>query len=127
MAIHFGRKTRVAGYLENLRRRSLRRGIWGDVLSPLERSIANLTLKYVKEPKGRGLLKVLAEIVKKIEYALGLGFYYELERRGRKLACRNAKLAIDWGNKKAEGWIKDQGYWRFLGLGLAQSAINYRN
>ncbi len=118
-------KTQIAKSLENLRRRSLRRGIWRSVLSPLERSIANLTLKYVKEPKGRGLLKVLAEIVTKIEYALGLGFYYELQIRGRKLASRNAKLAIRWGNKKAEGWIEDRGYWRFLGLG--QSAINFGN
>jgi len=116
-----GTKNRLTECLENLRRKSLRRGIWRAVLSPLERSIANLTLRYVREPKGKGLLKVLAEIVKKIEYALGLGFYYELERRGRKLACRNAKLAIEWGYKKAEGWIEDQGYWRFLGL--TQSAI----
>jgi len=95
------------------------------VLSPLERSITNLTLKYVKEPKGRGLLKVLAEIVTKIEDALGLGFYYEFQMRGRQLASRNAKLAIKWGNEKAEGWIGDQGYWRFLGL--AQSASNCGN
>ena len=120
-------KTRLGKSLENLRRRSFRRGIWHVVLSPLERSIANLTLKYVKEPKGRGLLKVLAEIVTKIEHALGLGFYYELERCGRRLARRNAKLAIEWGNKKAERWIEDQGYWRYLGLGLGQSAINSRN
>ncbi len=124
--IHPVTKTRFTERLENLRRRSFRRGIWREVLSPLERSIANLTLKYVKEPKGRGLLKILAEIVTKIEYALGLGFYYELERCGRNLARRNAKLAIEWGNKKAEGWIEDQGYWRFLGLGLTQSAIVHR-
>ena len=116
MEIHSGMKTRLGKSLENLRRRSFRRGIWQVVLSPLERSIANLTLKYVKEPKGIGLLKVLAEIVTKIEHALGLGFYYELEMLGRRLANRNAKLAIKWGNKKAERWIEDKGYWRFLGL-----------
>ncbi len=125
MGVHKGTKNRLTECLENLRRKSFRRGIWRAVLSPLERSITNLTLKYVREPKGKGLLKVLAEIVKKIEYALGLGFYYELERCGRKLARCNAKLAIGWGNRKAESWIEDRGYWRFLGLG--QSAINFRN
>ncbi len=94
----------------------MRRGLWWRALSSVERGMANLTIRYVRNPTGLGLLNALYEIVNKLTDALRLGFYYGLDSIGRQIAVERVLIALSWGNEGARMWLEDINYIRFLGL-----------
>ena len=102
--------------LSGLRQKALRKGIWFKALSSVERGLANLSIRYVKEPRNHRLIGALKDIVNKLTSAINMGFLYFLGLRGRHIAEERVEVAANWGNKRARLWMSDQGFWQFLGL-----------
>ncbi len=107
-------KNRVS--LTGLRQKALRNGIWFRALSSVERGLANLSIRYVKEPRNNRLIGALEEIVNKLTSAINMGFLYFLGLRGRQIAEERVEVATKWGNQQARAWKSDQSFWQFLGL-----------
>lgn len=99
-----------------LRKTALRRGVWFRALSQIERGFINLTISCVKKASNGILMRLLLRIVNHLQTAIRSGFFFRLELRGRRLAEERSKIGVSWGNKEANRWAVDQGYWRFLAL-----------
>ena len=99
-----------------LRKTALRRGVWFGALSQIERGFINLTISCVKKASNGILMRLLLRIVNQLQTAIRSGFFFRLELRGRRLAEERSKIGVSWGNKEANKWAADQGYWRFLAL-----------
>src|SRR5438046_2238558 len=56
--------------LAQLRRRSLRKGVWFQQLTKVERGIVDLTLRCVQSVRSRMLERMLREFTRKLEYAV---------------------------------------------------------
>jgi hypothetical protein len=100
--------------LTDLKVRALRRRVWFKVLTPLERSILNLTLKIVEKVRSRFLAKILCRIADKLNEALKSGVERLMETAGRALAKKIAAIAVSWGNIAAFEWAFDEDFVKFL-------------
>ena len=108
------RWTTVEG-LRQLRRDAWRRGVWYR-LTQLERSVVELTVRYVDHIRSSRLALVLSRIVCKLLTALQSPFLRDAIRVGAQRAARISRLATAWGSSTAEEWLRDGGFIRFLGV-----------
>src|SRR5713101_7875991 len=104
--------------LARLRTRALRQQVWFRALDHLERSLVDLTMRWVDQVRSGRLRRVLMEILAKLVRALDNGMVRALER-GKKWAARSSHQAVRWGNMQAYRWRFEEVFQRFLGFGLA--------
>jgi hypothetical protein len=103
-------------WLSELRRVALRRRVWFRALNQIERSVLDLTMRYVDNIKSAKLAKVVTAILNKLQATL-VGFIDRKVRTiGRSMAEKMSTIAVSWGNKSAHGWRWDQNYARYLAL-----------
>ena len=101
--------------MASLKVRALRRRSWYS-LSRLERSVVELTIRYVDRIRSARLSLVISRIVCKILKALRSPFLQRAEQVGYDLAERFSRIAVGWGYAKASEWKQDQGFIRYLGI-----------
>jgi hypothetical protein len=102
--------------LVDLKRRSLRRGIWHSVLSGLERAQVDLTVRLVKVVRSRFLARVLDRLVNKLSSALESKVSRLIRSVGFPAALRLSSIAQRWGYKAAQTWSEDLKFARFLAI-----------
>jgi len=101
-------------FLSGLRRRALRRGVWVRVLDGVERGILSLTCRLVDRVESEVLGVVLVKIVDKLREAMKSEFVRLMEMHGAIKARNIAQQAMDWGYKRAESWVHDLNFIRYL-------------
>lgn len=95
--------------------KAVRKGIWYEALSRIERAIVDLTIKCVEHVKSPILTKTITRILGKIVKTLEKGFFEKAQEIGNSLAQHLSELARRWGNKNALYWPKDNDFVKFLG------------
>jgi hypothetical protein len=99
-----------------LRTRALRRGVWYQRLSPLERGVLELTARYVDEIKSSRLALVVSRILCKLLKALQSPFLRHAIQVGAPSVTRVSRHAVAWGHTYADAWVRDGAFIRFLGI-----------
>lgn len=108
------RRGLVVTYLAELRKKAMRRRIWYRVLSGVERTLVDLTMKYVGEPRSLTLISALARIIVKVKQALVSPLRRFIGLIGRPLAMKISRIAMGWGYRSAWKWAEDEGFIRYL-------------
>lgn len=105
----------MLGELALLKKRALRKGVWFRVLTRIERSIYDLTIKSVSTIRSERLFNAIKVIVEKLRSALSP--VNALTRTiGRQLTIRIARVAYSWGHPKALEWASDERFARYLAV-----------
>jgi len=97
---------------------ALRRGVWYRVLTRVERACLDLSARVVERVRSRRLAQVLTAILCKLRAAMESTVKRVAREVGRPLARRLSELAMSWGNGSAAAWAEDQGFVRFLVIGV---------
>ena len=103
-------------WLASLRRDALRRRVWFHVLSKVERSVVELTVRYVDQIRSLKLSLAIGRVVCKILEALRNRFLKRVECVGYGIAEKISKIAVGWGYVEASSWKHDLSFIRFLGV-----------
>jgi hypothetical protein len=102
--------------LVTVKARALRRRVWFQALTRIERGIVDLTIHYVERIRSRVLNRIISEILAKIQKTQKPSFLKMAERIGRTQAALIAALARAWGNTDARRWHRDTSFVTFLGI-----------
>jgi len=97
-----------------LKRKALRKGIWFRVLSPIERSIYDLTMRTVNTIKSRRLFNIIKVMMEKLRRALESPIRALMRTIGHQLAMQMACVACSWGHPKAHEWSLDRSFTKYL-------------
>jgi hypothetical protein len=95
---------------------ALRRKTWFRVLNSLERSVLDLTVKYVKNIKSTALAKIVTAIISKLEAAAENTITRMVRVYGQNLARKISSIAVSWGNFCAMKWAEDLAFARYLSV-----------
>lgn len=95
---------------------ALRQKVWYKSLNHLERSIIDLTVKYVDSIKSTKLAQVVTGIVSKLESALESIVDRLARSVGLSLAQKISSIAVSWGNRSAHAWADDLAFARYLAV-----------
>jgi len=102
--------------LVKIRSRAIRTRVWFRVLSKVERSIIDLTIKCVEKVRSSILARTISTIIGKILQSLEERFMTRAERVGREFAERLCAIGERWGNKTCSSWKCDKCFIKFLGV-----------
>jgi len=110
--------------LKDVKLKALRKRVWFK-LSLEERSIIDLTIKYVRKVKSRTLNNILTKIVIKI-LSLAEDIFSRAMSIGFEVAKRYVGQALGWGYVKALSWLRDEAYIFHLGISWINTPPTYR-
>lgn len=115
----FSRKTSLNSTLTrrtlaDLKRKAIRRGLWFKLLSKVERSCIDITIKVVTVVRSRRLTKVLVPVVQKLLEAMENRLGQSMWQVGYEHALKMSRIAQAWGNSSAIQWSKDSKFVRYL-------------
>jgi hypothetical protein len=113
--------------LENLKKKALRKGLWFNVLSRMERGIIELCLKIKQSKDVRSplLLKVLMEIIKKILGHLKNSASITCWVNAFRLASKISMIAVSWGSREASKWSQDINFITYLARFWVKYDVKY--
>lgn len=114
MSFSLGNRPLCRAELERIKKSALRRRVWFNVLSKIERIQFDLTIKVVDVVKNAVLLKVLNAIIKKLFEAMKSHVTRLMEEVGVNLARRISEIGVMLGCKSAKSWANDQKFIKFL-------------
>ena len=101
-------------FLNELRRKAVRRRVLYSAIDGLERGILYLTARTVDRVSSPTLIMQLAEIVMKLQEAMESGFRRHLKRFGPRRLVEIVKQAVEMGSESAVDWVTDRGFLRYL-------------
>jgi len=107
--------------LMKIRTRALRKGVWFEALSRIERSIIDLTIRCVDQVHSNVLMKTVVAILDKLLETLEEDYLKRVERVGREIAEKICEIAWLWGNPQAWTWKYDLRFVKFLGTNAMNS------
>lgn len=99
-----------------MKSRALRRRVWFRELTKMERSVMELTIRYVQRIRSERLALVIGRISCKILKAFRSKFLERVKTVGINLVERISEIAVSWGYAEALCWKHDPGFIRFLGI-----------
>jgi hypothetical protein len=102
------------GFLSDVRRRALRKGIWFRALDTLERGILLLSAQVVNSVRSSLLTFQLVKILAKLKNASKSGFLNHLERFGLERVRAVQVQAEAFGSERVKGLVGDFGFVRYL-------------
>lgn len=102
--------------LRKLKLQAVRRGVWFRGLSRVDRALVNLTIKVVDGVRSFTLAKALLSIIKKLEDAFESRVSHMLKEVGFPLARKLSLFAQKWGNNRAQNWMHDVSFAKFLAI-----------
>ena len=97
-----------------LRRKALRKHLWFRLLDPAERAILNLIPRCVDVVKSRELLRIIENMIAKIDEALKSRVQRLKKLIGVPLAGKICLIAERWGNKSVREWAEDESFIQYL-------------
>ncbi len=100
--------------LADIKRKAIRRGLWFKVLSKVERSCIDITIKVVRVVRSRRLTKVLIPVVQKLLEAMENRFGRIMWQVGYEHALKISRIAQAWGSASAAKWSTDPEFIRYL-------------
>lgn len=114
-------KTKPAGIIKvqqivQVKKVALRRGIWYRALNRLERSVLDLTAKYVDTIRSSKLATLVMVIVEKLKVASESIVDRLVRSVGFPLAQKVSVIAVSWGNSSAKQWASDKDLARFMAV-----------
>ncbi len=113
-------------WLASLRMDALRRRVWFHVLSKVERSVVNLTVRYVDQIRSLKLSLAIGRVVCKLLEAFKGRFLRRVERVGSEFALKISRIAVGWGYVEASSWKHDSSFIRFLGVNAVNNNLGWR-
>ena len=102
--------------LASLRKKALRRGLWFRILSRVERSIYDITMRAVSTIRSERLMRAMTAIVEKLRRALESPVAALTRSVGRQLASTMARIAYSWGHEEALEWASDEQFAKYLAI-----------
>ncbi len=103
-------------YLQKLRLKAKRNGIWYMALARIDRVLIDLTIKVTENIRSLSLAKSVLAIVHKLEGSQKSKIQQATDEIGLPIAQRLSQLAQQWGYKTANQWASDLHYARFLAI-----------
>lgn len=103
-------------FLEDVRKKALRRGVWYTTLDNIERGIIFLTSRIVDQVRSSALGIEIVKILAKLKDALKSRFVRRMEEYGFRRVRILAAQAGEWGYNAAETWSSDLGFVRYVTL-----------
>lgn len=97
-----------------VRRKAMRRRVWYKVLSRIERSILNLTVRCVEKIRSTTLTKIVTVILTKLNEVMESQIEKMVRTVGRSIAQKVSRIAQKWGNKSSATWSKHKGFIQYL-------------
>jgi len=113
-------------YLARIRFEAMRRHVWFNVLSRLERGLVDFVIKAIDRPRSPKLIEVLARIIVKIKKSMISPVRRLMEQVGKPLAKKISAIALKWGNKSAAEWAEDKGFIKYLTIIDMNSIPGYK-
>jgi len=110
--------------LKDVKLKALRKRIWFK-LSLEERSMIDLTIKYVRIVKSKVLNNILTKIVIKI-LSLAEDIFSRAMSIGFEVAKRYVGQALRWGYVDALSWLRDEAYIFHLGISWINTPPTYK-
>ena len=96
----------TSGFLDGMRRKAMRRGVWFSALDKVERGIMVLTIRVVDFVRSERLGREIVRILAKLKEAFKSRFVRHMEPYGLETARRIAAQAVEFGNYLAKGaWV----------------------
>jgi len=109
----------TSSFLGGLRKKALQRRVWYSALDKVERGIITLSIRLIDSVQSATLGIEIVKITKKLKDALKNPFITYMETFSLQEAMKIADQALRFGNPKAQEWVYDFGFARYLAL------INY--
>jgi hypothetical protein len=107
--------------LSEIKKIALRRGIWFKALSKIERSIIDLTVRYVDNIRSQKLAKIVAAIVEKLQTTTENMLDRLVKTIGLPLARKISAIAVRLGNQSAASWAEDIAFAKFLSMNMSRT------
>lgn len=104
----------MRGFLIDVRRRALRRGVWYSALDVVDRGILSLTSQIIDTVRSSTLSIQLVKIIAKINDACKSSFAKHLEQFGMGRVRVIQAQAASFGYREAEGLSRDSKFIRYL-------------
>jgi hypothetical protein len=101
-------------FLDDVRRKALRKRVWYRALDRLERGIFSLATQLIDEVKSELLGVELVKMLRKLSDAMKSGFARCVEEYGLRKAKAIALQAVRFGYESAGEWASDVGFIRYL-------------
>ena len=101
-------------FLDDVRRKALRKRVWYRALDRLERGIFNLTTQIVDRVESELLGVELVKMLRKLSDAMKSGFVRCVEEYGFGKAKAIALQAVRFGYESAGEWSSNVGFIRYL-------------
>jgi len=103
-------------FLNDVRRKALRRGVWLKALDGVERGILTLASHLVDRVESEVLGVELVKIIGKLNDAMRSRFVRHMRSFGVRRAREIRDQAVGFGYSGARGWLWDQGFVRYLAV-----------
>ena len=99
-----------------MKKKALRKGVWYRTLDRVERGIVSLTARLIDRVESEMLGVELVKILVKLMKALKSGFVRHMEVFGFGRVFELSRLAFEWGNSVAKGWVHDMGFVGYVSM-----------
>ena len=113
-------------FLNKVKMRAVRCGVWFKALSNLERNIIDLTIRVVDKVRSRTLTRILSGVLKKLLTSLESKLSRLIREIGLPLARKLSNIARSWGNRTAKFWMYDLKFAVFLAVKYLNTSPLYR-
>ena len=113
-------------FLNKVKMRAVRRGVWFKALSTVERNIIDLTIRVVDKVRSRTLTRILSDVLKKLLPSLESRISRLIREIGLPLAYKLSSIAESWGNRNAKLWMYDLKFAVFLAVKYTNVSPLYR-
>jgi len=101
-------------FLEGVRSKAIRVGVWFTAIDRIERGILALTIRTVDVVRSITLGVEIVKILVKLREALKSGFVRCMNGFGLKRAMKVSRQAVEWGYNAAKDWASDLGFIQYL-------------
>jgi hypothetical protein len=106
--------------LFEIKKHALRRGVWFKALSRIERSIIDLTARYVDNIRSTKLAKIVTAIIEKLQTATENTLDRLVRTIGLPQARKISAIAVRLGNRSAASWVEDIAFARYLAINFSR-------
>jgi hypothetical protein len=99
-----------------IKKHALRRGIWFKALSRIERSIIDLTVRYVDNIRSTKLATIVTAIIEKLQTATENTLDRLVRTIGLPHARKISAIGVRLGNPSAASWAEDFAFAKYLAI-----------
>jgi hypothetical protein len=100
--------------IAKVKARALRRGVWYRAITGVERACIDLVIRLVERVRSFLLGKIVSNVLKKLDEAMGSRVQRLMREIGGGLALKLSRIAQKWGNRLAVQWANDFGFMKYL-------------